>query len=259
MKHTVITKIVRVTPDLATQWLEKNTHNRPIKDTAVKDYAADMKAKKWELNGSAIVFDWDGTLQDGQHRLWACIESDTPFMTNVTEGVDPKVFPTIDTGRKRTAADVLGIADVVNRNAVAAAAAIVISYKKGTIKQNERVSHRDVLEFVSANADLGEWVSRCKRAKGFSQSYTTLLAAVLFLGSRKHPQRADDFLHKFQTGEDLKTGSPVLALRNRLLTSKDKRKDRLALIIQAWNAFVKGRPLTKMQLPRSDQFPKIDW
>jgi hypothetical protein len=243
---------------MATTWLEKNTHNRPLTQRDVEKYAADMKAKRWDLNGETIIFDWNGVLQDGQHRLWACIEANTPFETIVTTGVNPAGFTTIDTGRKRNASDVLGISGISsNRHTLAAAAAVAIRYNRGILRSNDHVPNKDVVEFVNKNSDLSEWVAKAKKVRGFSAPYSAMLAGIMFLAARKKPVEAEEFLHKFQSGEDLRIGSPILALRNRLLTSKSSRLERLTLIVQAWNAFASKRSLTKMQLSKSDTFPAI--
>ena len=54
---TPVAKWVRVTPELATKWLESNTNNRTVRDSHVLRLAADMKAGKWKgRNGEAIGY-----------------------------------------------------------------------------------------------------------------------------------------------------------------------------------------------------------
>lgn len=70
-----------VTPAMATKWLEEgNTHNRKVRDSVVMRYAADMKAGRWKQTHQGIAFNGDGTLLDGQHRLFAIIEADTEVL-----------------------------------------------------------------------------------------------------------------------------------------------------------------------------------
>jgi hypothetical protein len=71
-----------VTPELAKQWLEANTHNRPLSEELVIAYMVDMLDGRWQYNGDAIRFDHTGRLIDGQHRLHACIEAGVPFETD---------------------------------------------------------------------------------------------------------------------------------------------------------------------------------
>ena len=246
-----------ITPERATSYLEQNTHNRPISQYKVDIYATDMKARKWELNGEPIIFDWDDVLQDGQHRLWACVESKTPFKTMVTRGVDPATFRTIDTGKARSSKDVLGIAKYVNVTTLSAAAAICIHYERGTSRSLDSIRNSDVLAYVEKHTALCEWVAKARKYKA-SQQFGSPIAAVAFLGSHRHPAKADEFITQFGTGENLTIGSPVLALRNRLFVDKKLRKlERLILIIMTWNAFVLSRSLSKTQMPTGNTFPKI--
>ena len=68
-------EIMKVSPEMATKWLEKNIVNRRIRDYKVNAYARDMKNGDWRLNGEAIVFNKSGQLVDGQHRLNAIAKS----------------------------------------------------------------------------------------------------------------------------------------------------------------------------------------
>ena len=75
----IIVKLVTVTPDMAFEMLEKNTRNRKVDEKRVRQYAKDMKSSRWALNGSTIVIAEDGTLLDGQHRLWPSSKRTSPF------------------------------------------------------------------------------------------------------------------------------------------------------------------------------------
>lgn len=94
-----------LTPDQATKWLEGNVHNRRLHQTVVERYARDMKAGKWQLSHEAIAFDPSGTLIDGQHRLWAVIESNTPIWVMVAYGVLAETRAVINSGLVRSTSD----------------------------------------------------------------------------------------------------------------------------------------------------------
>ena len=253
----ITSEVVLVTPELAVKWLEGNVHNRPITQAKVDAYARDMKLGQWDLNGEAVIFDWNDTIQDGQHRLYACVEVGVPFQTLVTRGIDPATFKTIDTGKARSAKDVLGIKGYVNLTTLAAAAANVIRIQRGDPRSGAAIPNSEILAFVDANPDFVEWVDRARRGGGI-ESFSSIVSAVLFIGSKTHHERAVDFLMQFKRGENLQFGSPVLAVRNRLFADKKLTKiERMSLIILAWNAFVEGRTLSKSQLPDPGSFPTI--
>jgi hypothetical protein len=40
-------ELVTITPEMAEQWLGKNTKNRPLKKTKIEQYARDIAAGRW--------------------------------------------------------------------------------------------------------------------------------------------------------------------------------------------------------------------
>ncbi len=69
-------EVVRVSPAQAAEWLLRNHQdNRPVSDSRVTTFAADMAAGHWHLTHQGIAFDERGTLIDGQHRLRAVVEA----------------------------------------------------------------------------------------------------------------------------------------------------------------------------------------
>lgn len=103
---------ITITPDLAREYLAKNIDkNRPIRKALVHAYAEQMKRGEWKITPQGISFDQKGRLIDGQHRLMAVIESGAKVPMYVTTGVPVDRMLMIDCGAKRTAADILSIAN----------------------------------------------------------------------------------------------------------------------------------------------------
>lgn len=110
-------KIMEVTPEVATRWLEKNTHNREVRENKAKEFADAISCGKWQLTTDAIAFcrphnGADGvkheeTLINGQHRLWAVVLANKPAMFTVWWGCEPEEFGVIDQGVPRTQGDIL--------------------------------------------------------------------------------------------------------------------------------------------------------
>lgn len=80
-----------VIPEVAAAWLTNNHQHRRISKTKVAEYRKMMSSDGWKLNGKTIVFDFNGKLVGGQHRLSACVASKEAFETLVVCGVDPSV------------------------------------------------------------------------------------------------------------------------------------------------------------------------
>ena len=96
---------VLVTKEMADAMMAHNTENyRRIKWDLVRKYARAMENGFWKENGEAIVFDEDGKLKNGQHRLLAIVESGVAVKMLIVRGVSRDIN-TWDEGGGRTATD----------------------------------------------------------------------------------------------------------------------------------------------------------
>ena len=65
-----------ITPEKAQFYLEKNfENNRKISTNNLEELKREMKNSRFILSDSAICFDVDGTLVNGQHRLLAVVQT----------------------------------------------------------------------------------------------------------------------------------------------------------------------------------------
>ncbi len=260
-KATLESATMLITPTQAARWLEGNTHNRPLRQRDVEIYATDMEVGRWKLNGESVIFDNTNKLLDGQHRLWACVESNTPFESVVVFGADPEAFTTIDQGRHRSAGDHLYVAGIqaAYRAQVAATASLVLKYRNGQLFSSQRVPADSILTLCKQVPEVVWWANEACRNKSL-KVFTTPIAATLFLGSKNMKDKALKFMEQWRTGIDLQSGSPVLALRQRVLSGNlpFRAYDRFYLVVSAWNAFAKERPIMKVQSMRGDKFPRIE-
>lgn len=125
---------VFVTPEMAAEWLTRNTSNRRLIKAHVESLALVLSRREWSLNGETIKFANDGRLLDGQHRLHACVKSGVGFRTWVAYGVESSAFDTIDTNiRTRRTSDILGLHG--KENATHLAAAVKVLWLFGTTGQ----------------------------------------------------------------------------------------------------------------------------
>jgi hypothetical protein len=104
-------RIMDITPEIASEMLNKNTNNyRRVTQSRVNQYARKMELGFWQENGEPIQFSKDGTLLNGQHRLAAIIKSNTTQKMVVVYDVDADVF---DSGKNRTLKEYSGINSTV--------------------------------------------------------------------------------------------------------------------------------------------------
>lgn len=118
--------LTEITPELAGRLLERNTNNRKPKERAIRNYARDMEAGKWDPDASDIKFARTGDLLDGQNRLMACMAAGVPFPTLVRTGLDIHSRMHVDVGVKRTVADMLKMERGVTRSPTTVGAAVVL-------------------------------------------------------------------------------------------------------------------------------------
>ena len=143
----VSTAIEEITPELAAKYLKQNTDNyRKLSRSVVKRYAEDILAGRWEINGETIVFNEDGVLVNGQHRLAAIIMANRAIVTIVVRGVsrDVTIF---DSGSVRTLNQIASHENVDCNPTVSAAANILVN----NFTRNHGKSA--VIDFIRANID----------------------------------------------------------------------------------------------------------
>ena len=108
--------IERITPEEARRMLENNhANNRKVRQADVDRYAQQMRKGLWYCDtGESLKFTDKNTLIDGQHRLAAVATLPENMAVNflVFRNIAESHINAIDSGRKRTLADVLTIRDI---------------------------------------------------------------------------------------------------------------------------------------------------
>jgi hypothetical protein len=260
------TSVITITPDYARMLLSRNVKNRPVYDRKVNEYYLQMVNGFWMVSNDAISVGKDCLLKNGQHRLLALIKYGKPLEFLFIEGIENDAFKIMDTGKKRNASDALNLAGYVNSTKTAAAVRSIIMYESGGYQKGDRngdkISNSEILVFVEKNPELNEIInyvsSIWKRFRFISLGNLTMLYWVL---SKKNQLQADEFFEKYSTGIDLASHSPIRLLRERLLTdsvskSKLPSREKIALFIFAWNAFLCKKPLSFIRLSKDYTFPK---
>lgn len=254
---------MQVSPALAKEWLGSARINRPLRARRVQQYAHDMAAGRWMETGEAISFSISGALLNGQHRLHACIEADTPFWSLVVWGLPDEAFDAMDAGLPRSTGDVLGLRGAVNKNALAASGRLAYKYRNGTLRMPVEVSRQDILEFVENHPLLQECVNvAAKGQRGLlPPSYAGWL---LFEFASRLPEEAFDFYGRMtDIAGDLGFDTPEHVLRTRLVrdrlsTSKLPELVKAAYTVQAWNARVTGTGRSLLRWTLKEEFPRIE-
>lgn len=254
-------RVETITPDMAMELLKRNPNNRQLRMRLSQSIARDIKAGRWQLNGESIILDEDGNILDGQHRLYACVLADEPITALVVRGVMRAAATTIDTGAKRLASDVLGMAGESNRHQLAAIIRRVLLWDEGyrlNLSGGARITTaHELLDFLADHPECrpaAEFASNSAKVMDCFPSVVGL-AHVLFKRVDETGD-ADVFLTAWRTGADMWSGHPVLALRNSLRANviggrqRYVEHEQLGLAIIAWNHMRKGRNIVRMYGPK---------
>ena len=173
--------LCRITRELAQKWIERNVSNRPVRREHVRSIAAMILRGEWrDDHPGVILFDEDGKLLDGQHRLLAIIEAGIPVMARVECGAKPEVREYIDTGKVRTLYDRKTFDGDHNTNK--AIAAILRIARIITTGHNTAMSPNEAEEMFQQMPDSFVWAGKLhqKRKDGLTR------AGILYAMAHAH-------------------------------------------------------------------------
>lgn len=259
-----------ITPEMATRWLTQNRHNRTLTEPTVAAYARDMLHGRWALSDSAICFDRDGTLLNGQHRLAACLratlwaEKPVSFEAVVIRGLPTEAQEVMDQGRPRRVSDILRLRGYTQPNLLHGTARFLMSIKEPILVFAKRITTGEKLEIIERHPHLVDSVKLCQVGGGKNNALQprglppATATGLHYIGTHllNMPAKADAFVTVLKTGVPAYPGDPVHLLRERVLSH---RRTALRLpprvlhysAIKAWNAFVRDEPVTKFHPPRN--------
>ncbi len=134
-----------ITPEIAAEYLVKNTRNyRKLSQSKVSVLTRELIAGEWLPSTQGIGFDTDDVMVDGQHRLWAIVQTKIPVMMLVCRGLVPVVKDKIDVGNKRTFGDLTGLPNVVIAAVRVPFRAVLSGNGRGGLIDGKRASTTDL-------------------------------------------------------------------------------------------------------------------
>jgi hypothetical protein len=256
-----------INPIRASIYLSKNINNRPLQDSNVCFLTNEMLHGRWKFNGDTIVFDWDGCLRQGQHRLSAIVESGLEEEFLVVRGVDPEAFSTMDCGKSRNGSDALAIAGFKDSAKLKSGLVLIGRYYQMVAKNSPslwtgkgKISATYILDLAKIYPDFKPLITghKCVLVCG------NVINVCNYIFTKIDPRECRFFMNRLITGEGISKLDPELLLRNRLLSnasSKAKLSQTyiFALFIKAWNArrsetYLKN--LRYVELGNAEPFPR---
>jgi len=258
-------QVLIVTPEMASDWLSYRNHpkNRPLSKGVSGKYQADMEAGRWrEETPEGYIFDTEGYIISGQHRMKAQANANATLKVWIFPGEPREIFDVVDQGYKRTAAHLLRIPYATN---VANAARHLAALSDGDRWGMPRFPKITTPEVIRA---FQEWPEITWHAKELHRTNLETgvpigpHAAVLAQAERtEHRDRIPEWIAGVMTGENLTGTDPRLTIRRRFLaglpTGRGKRDLAYAYIVKAWNAWALGEELTMLRHLASEALPKV--
>ena len=267
------TRTLMFDADLARAVLDEfNTGNRRVNQRKVSQLVDQMTSGEFENTGEPLIISAEGVLNNGQHRLFALVEADTEIDMDVRFGIPRRAFSKTDTGTSRNPADVLTILGVRHGADIARSVRLLVLYGRG-LPESVRsfVSNDEVGRAFEKWKDITEVSDRVAQRAIPRAIRGTALLATAYLASRS-PGRAqlDAWLEILATGLEAARDNPAYVARERIvraadagLATREQLLERLALLINSWNAFAENRSATARDLTwksggrNAKQFPAV--
>jgi hypothetical protein len=266
----LIIEVVKITPAMAKKWLKKNTHNfRPVTRATVLKYADTMKKGKWVVSDTAISFDPDGNLVNGQHRLNAVIEAGVTVEFIVIRNYTG--FMATDNVKKRSFAGYLRHKAEKNAGQLASGLSLLARYLNGGIAVGAGGVHsyEHLFETLENHPRLRESINYCKGKPSIGRLIPPAYVAIVhYLNLDTNRKDVEAFIRDFTRGENLSAKNPAYQLREYLIKEKERRKkgqsmgggiaqrDKMALLIKAWNLYIMCSDARLSWRPLKETFPE---
>jgi hypothetical protein len=255
-----------ITPKLAEKYLNRNTSNRPLRTGHAEQMQADMEAGNWTYCNTSIAFYEDGSLADGQHRLWAIVNSGIARRFRIVRDLPRAQAANIDTNVPRTAVDVARIhgIDPEVSNAIAA---IARGIEEGQPSQKllRKRTITESLVIIAKHRAAAHWVSKnIPPARGMHNA-----AVLSAIGRAYYVEKEKERLAFFgkvlakgfvETNDD----TAAVALRNYLLNKLQKKmtpsdsqnwRDTFLKTQNAIFNFMRHKPLTIIKPVADESYP----
>lgn len=251
--------IESINPKKAEQYLNRNTSNRKLRDGCVDRYAYDMRTGAWTQCTAPIVFYENGDIADGQHRLWAIIESNTTQKFMVVRNLPREAGLNIDTGASRTLVDnarISGTGHDLNNEVLAASRAVEHGKRMADALPNSLK-----LQIAERHMEAVLWATKHGPRGQCIRNQCVLGAVARAWYHEEDKEKLARFCKVLTDGfADGVHESAAVALRNYLLTKRNAHLNQL--FVETFNrvqncirAFMRGKPLTIVKSVSEEPYP----
>jgi hypothetical protein len=235
--------------------LDNCKYQRDLKQGIVEKYSKLMTDGEWRSdNGTTIIYDWDGNLRDGQHRLWGVVESGVTVEFDIIYNMDPEAIRTIDVGSKRSGGDTLVMelkrqGKTINHASAIANAlrTVVAEVEYGNVYSDADLSNEDQWAAFQKYEDIVASAAFVYKKGNLANKTICTALHFIFRSTPAYREMADSFFDKFVSGEDLESGSPILVCRNKFIGLRNQGKLVItkrytkSCIIKCWELYKRNK------------------
>lgn len=249
----------------AKKLLQGNEKNRHLNKSLINKYLRLMNVGKWVLNGETIKLgkkDDSFVLLDGQHRLNAIAKADKPVSVSLALGLSPSHFKTIDTGRARSAGDILKMAGYKNVHVLSAAVRWMLTYEGDEkLHWNSELCPEDILEGLKRWPKMQDLTTKAEHVRFVIQP--SLGSFFMYVTQHIDPDMSFDFFNKIEHGEGLTKKNPIIEFRTIMMKFRSQqvlldKRYALAYLINTWNAYYNDVPVSSIRWRSGQSFPEIE-
>lgn len=252
-------KIEIITPEMARVYLNTSVGNRVIKQDILRGLVSYLKNDTFKVNGETIVFDSEGSLMDGHHRLEAVAAAGVPAIFIVVRGVERSTWTTMDSGTARSLGDVFRIEGIPNYNSVSSVVAGTYAMRNNKIGTNtlgagnklkrNGLTRDDALGLYYKYEDTWQLAVRTgislrnKLPGYFNVKEVGVISAYLIIFLHHDAKRVTEFWDLVATGDGIYASLRNVFLKD-MQETRYKRltsKARQSLIATAWNIYLKNK------------------
>jgi hypothetical protein len=256
-------KVELITPEIAEYYLTKNVENRNLRPSVAAAYSDDMACGVWAFNGDPLRFDENGKLVDGQHRLRGIVKSGVAIYMLVIRGLKSSQQHTIDTGARRSFADVLKLRGELNYITLAAMTRAVRQWvDTEQVSKSSQFTNSQLLNTLEQYPWIREGCSVLNLTNSKTGLPVSATAGPWFAFTQLNAEDTEHFFSKLCSDQNHSEGEPIYTLRKLALASRDDIKGSRnigylsAVMVLAWNKFREGEECKLLRWTRGGANPQ---
>ena len=253
-------------PEKALEYLGTSPGNRNLAKQNILTFVSEIQNTRWFAGNDALVFDTNGKLRNGHHRLNAVVTSGKPAIFIVRRNVPEEEVIVFDTGKKRTLVDATAfdsnIGPVSKEDSQIANSMLTEGYRK----RSKSFANQELANYISLSREAIDFAKKCfyKKVSRITVAPVLAVFARAFATADKEKLLyAANFLMNGGHGIEMLPGTGSLqSLRDFLLrhaaTSGPTRLEVYAKTENMLYCFLQGINRTNVTEAKSELFPFME-